>query len=206
MMAVTLTTPNTLLGTMTPKSESVRIAVTLATVIAGTLFLVLCSKISVPVWPVPVTLQTFGVAALAAAFGWRVGLATVVLYIAEGLAGLPVFAGALSGPAYLFGPTGGFIVSWLVVAVIVGRAADMGLSRRLLPLFAVMLAADAVSFVFGYTWLVVVLAGLKGVSPGAVMGAAFDGAIKPFIVWDILKMAFAAISVAGSWSLLRRKA
>jgi biotin transport system substrate-specific component len=205
MMAVTLTTPNTLLGAVAPKSDAMRVAVTLATVVAGTLFLVLCSKISVPVWPVPVTLQTFGVAALAAAFGWRVGLATVALYIAEGLAGLPVFAGAVAGPAYLFGPTGGFIVSWLVVAVIVGRAADMGLSRRLLPLFAVMLAADAVSFAFGYTWLVVVLAGMKGVSPAAVMGAAFDGAIKPFIIWDILKMAFAAISVVGGWSLLRRK-
>ncbi len=206
MMAVTLTTPNTLLGTMAPKSDSVRLAVTLATVVVGTLFLILCSKISVPVWPVPVTLQTFGVAALAAAFGWRVGLATVVLYIAEGLAGLPVFAGAIAGPAYLLGPTGGFIVSWLAVVVIVGRAADMGLSHRLLPLFAVMLVGDAVSFAFGYGWLVIVLAGLKGVSPVAVMGAAFDGAIKPFVIWDILKMAFAAISVAGSWSLLRRKA
>ena len=57
-----------------------------------------------------------------------------------------------------------------------------------------MLVGDAVSFAFGYGWLVIVLAGLKGVSPTAVMGAAFDGAIKPFVIWDILKMAFAAIS------------
>jgi biotin transport system substrate-specific component len=204
-MAVTLTTPKTLLGTFAPKSDSVKIASALATIVLGTLFLTVSSKISVPVWPVPVTLQTFAVAALAAAFGWRIGLATIALYILEGLSGLPVFAGAMAGPAYLFGPTGGFIVSWLLVAVIVGRAADMGLSRRVLPLFAVMLAADALSFAFGYGWLVVVLSSLKGVSIGAVMGSAFDGAIKPFVVWDILKMAFAAVSVTGAWSLLRRK-
>jgi biotin transport system substrate-specific component len=206
MMAVTLTTPQTLLGTFADESESVRALPALATVVLGTLFLVVCSKISVPVWPVPVTLQTFGVVALAAAFGWRIGLATVVLYIVEGLAGLPVFAGAAAGPAYLFGPTGGFIVSWVLVSVIVGWAADRGLSRRALPLFGIMLVGDAVSFAFGYAWLVVVLAGLKHVSPSAVMGAAFDGAIKPFVVWDIVKMAFAASSVAGAWSLLRRKA
>lgn len=210
-MAVTLTTSNTLLGTIASRTEANghalgRVAGGVATVVLGTLFLTLCSKINVPVWPVPVTLQTFGVAALAAAFGWRIGLATVVAYILEGLVGLPVFAGMAAGPAYLFGPTGGFIVSWLLVALIVGRAADMGLSRRLLPLFAVMLAGDVVSFAFGYAWLVAFLATAKGVAPAAVMGAAFDGAIKPFIVWDILKMAFAAVSVAGAWTVVRRKA
>jgi biotin transport system substrate-specific component len=205
-MAVTLTTPQTLLGTFSGESDSVRALPALATVVLGTLFLVVCSKISVPVWPVPVTLQTYGVVALAAAFGWRIGLATVVLYIVEGLMGLPVFAGAMAGPAYLFGPTGGFIVSWVLVSVIVGWAADKGVSRHVLPLFCIMLLGDAVSFAFGYAWLVVVLATLKGVAPTAVMGAAFDGAIKPFIVWDIVKMAFATSTVIGAWSLTRRKA
>ncbi len=204
-MAVTLTTPSTLLGALAPTTAGRRLAAGLATIVLGTLFLTLCSKINVPVWPVPVTLQTFGVAALAAAFGWRISLATIALYIAEGLAGLPVFAGGLAGPAYLFRPTGGFIVSWLLVSLVVGRAADMGLSRRLLPLFGVMLVGDAISFAFGYAWLVTVLSAMKSVAPAEVMGAAFDGAIKPFIVWDVLKMAFAALSVAGGWSLLRRR-
>jgi biotin transport system substrate-specific component len=204
-MAVTLTTPKTLLGTFAPKSDAAGYAAGLATVVLGTLFITLCSKISVPVWPIPVTLQTFAVAALAAAFGWRIGLATVALYIVEGLAGLPVFAGIAAGPAYLFGPTGGFILGFLPMAVIVGRAADMGLSRRLAPLFVTMLVADAVVFALGYAWLVVVLSGLKGVGYDAVMGPAFDGAVKPFVVWDILKMAFAALSVAGAWTLVRRK-
>ena len=67
-MAVTLTTPNTLLGTFVPKSDATRLVSTIATVVLGTLFITLCSKINVPTWPVPVTLQTFGVAALAAAY------------------------------------------------------------------------------------------------------------------------------------------
>jgi len=203
-MALTLTTPKTLLGAFTPEAAGTRLASGLATVVLGTLFITVCSKLSVPTWPIPVTLQTFAVAALAAAFGWRIGLATIALYIIEGLSGLPVFAGAAAGPAYLFGPTGGFILGFLPMAAIVGYAADRGLSRRLPMLFVVMLAADAVVFAIGFAWLVMVLSGLRGVGLEAVAGPAFDGAIKPFVIWDILKMAFAALSVIGGWSLLRR--
>src|SRR5688572_23832315 len=108
-MALTLTTPNTILGALEPKSAATRLAGAVLTVLVGTALLTLSAKINVPTWPVPVTLQSFAVAALAAAFGWRIGVATVAAYILEGLAGLPVFAGAAAGPAYLLGPTGGFI-------------------------------------------------------------------------------------------------
>ena len=64
-------------------------------------------------WPVPVTLQSVAIAALAAAFGARIGVATVVLYLLEGAAGLPVFAGATAGIPYLLGPTGGFLLGIL---------------------------------------------------------------------------------------------
>lgn len=227
-MAVTLTTPQTLLGTIAPRTDAAKLVAGLVTIVLGTVLITLCSKISVPTWPIPVTLQTFAVAALAAAFGWRIGLATVALYIVEGLSGLPVFAGIGAGPGYLFGPTGGFIIGFLPMAAIIGGAADMGAGRSgrnlipmmlaedfagfagaLLPivlLFAAMLVADALVFAFGYAWLVTVLSGSKGVGPYAVMGAAFDGAIKPFVLWDVLKMAFAALSVAGAWTLVRRKA
>lgn len=204
-MAVTLTTPNTLLGTFAPKGESAKLVAGVATVVLGTLFITLCSKISVPVWPVPVTLQTLSIALIAAAFGWRIGTATVLLYIIEGLSGLPVFAGAGAGPAYIFGPTGGFILGWLPMAAIIGRAADRGLSRHVLLLMATMLLADALDFVLGFAWLVAFLGNAKGVGPAAVMGSAFAGAIQPFVVWDILKMAFAAVTVAGSWTLLKSR-
>lgn len=205
-MAAAMTTSNTLLETFQPRTRTARLASNIVLVVLGTALLTLSAKFSVPVWPVPVTLQTAAVAALAAAFGWRIGVATVAAYILEGLAGLPVFAGAVAGPAYLLGPTGGFIVSWLAMAAIIGVAADRGLSRRMLPLFAVMLLGDAVSFAFGYGWLVTVLASLKGVGIGDVLGSAFDGAIKPFVVWDILKMALAAVTISAAWAAFRKRA
>jgi biotin transport system substrate-specific component len=204
-MAAAMTTSNTLLETFQPRSQAARLASNVVLVVLGTALLTLSAKINVPVWPVPVTLQTAAVAVLAAAFGWRIGVATVAAYILEGLAGLPVFAGAVAGPANLRGPTAGFIVSWLAMAAIIGVTADRGLSRRMLPLFAVMLLGDAVSFAVGYGWLVTVLANLKGVGIGDVLGGAFDGAIKPFVVWEILKMGLAAVTISAAWAAFRKR-
>lgn len=212
-MAVTLTTQNTVLGVLLPKEGGARLLANLATVVLGTLLLTLSAKISVPVMPVPVTLQTFAVAVLAAGFGWRIGVATVALYLLEGLAGLPVFATG-GGIDYIFRPSFGFLIGYLPMAYVIGRAADMGASGKVLALFATMLVADAVVFVLGFAWLLVVVnlivAG-GGAVPGwldasNLVGSAFDGAVKPFILWDILKMAFAAITVAGAWRLLPKKA
>jgi len=204
-MALALNAPQTLLGTVLPKTGTARLLSRLFTVVLGTAVLAISAKISVPVQPVPVTLQTMAVAVLAAAFGWRIGLATVALYMLEGLLGLPVFATG-GGPAYLFGPTGGFIVSWLAVAVIVGWAADRGASRSFLALFGVMLAADTLNFALGFSWLLAMSSNAAFLDPANVVGSAFSKAVQPFIVWDIVKMAFAAATVSGGWALLRRKA
>jgi biotin transport system substrate-specific component len=203
-MALTLTTPNTLLGLVQPKTESARALAALATVILGTAVLTLSAKISVPVVPVPVTLQTFAVAALAAAFGWRIGVATVLLYIAEGLSGLPVFANG-GGPQYVFSPTFGFIVGYLPMAYVIGRVADWGASGKVVPLFGAMVAGDAICFVLGYLWLVAMSGGATWIDQSNVLGSAFAKAVQPFIVWDLVKMAFAAITVSGAWALLRRR-
>lgn len=204
-MAVSLTTPNTILGVLEPKSDTRRLITNLIVVLLGTLLITVAAKINVPTWPVPVTLQSFAVAALAGAFGWRIGTATVIAYLIEGALGLPVFATG-GGLAYLAGPTGGFLIGFVPMAYIIGRAADMGGSARVVMLAFAMLVADAVLFVLGYAWLVVALANLKGVAPTAVLGGAFDGAIKPFVVWDIVKMVFAAVTVTGVWTLSKRRA
>jgi hypothetical protein len=133
-MAVTLTTPNTILGVLEPKSQTTRLVSNVVTVLLGTVLITLAAKINVPTWPVPVTLQSFAVAALAAAFGWRIGTATVIAYLVEGAAGLPVFAGATAGIPYLMGPTGGFLLGFIPMAYIIGRAADLGAVRPRLPL------------------------------------------------------------------------
>jgi len=204
-MAVTLTTPNTLLGALQPKGETARLATNIGIVVLGSLLLTLSAKINVPVWPVPVTLTTFAVATLAAAFGWRIGVATVALYLMQGAAGLPVFATG-GGMAYLLGPTGGFLLAYLPMAYIIGRAADLGASNRPLALFGAMLLADAVLFVFGFLWLLT-LAGQAGwIDQANPVVSAYERAVQPFIVWDILKMALAALTVTGAWQIVKRKA
>jgi len=203
-MAVTLTTPNTLLGVFQPKGDAARLASNLVTIVLGTLLITICAKINVPVWPVPVTLQGFAIAALAAAFGLRIGVATVALYLLEGAVGLPVFATG-GGLPYLLGPTGGFLLGFIVMAAIIGYAADKGASGKPLTLFAAMVAANAVLLVLGFAWLLAFSGQAGWIDQSNVLASAFMGAIQPFIIWDILKMALAALTVTGAWNLLARR-
>lgn len=203
-MAVTLTTPNTLLGVFQPKGDTAKLAANLATVVLGTLLITIGAKINVPVWPVPVTLQGFAIAALAAAFGLRIGVATVALYLLEGALGLPVFATG-GGLAYLVGPTGGFLLGFLAMAAIIGYAADKGASGKPLTLFAAMVAADAVLLVLGFAWLLTLSGNAGWIDQTNVLGSAFAGAIQPFIIWDLLKMALAALTVTGAWNLFSKR-
>jgi len=203
-MAVTLTTPNTLLGLYQPKGDAAKLASNLATVVLGTLLITICAKINVPVWPVPVTMQGFAIAALAAAFGMRIGVATVGLYLLQGAFGLPVFATG-GGLAYLVGPTGGFLLGFLALAAIVGYAADRGASGKPLALFGAMLLGDAVVLVLGFAWLVVMAGQAGWIDQSNVVASAFAKAVQPFIVWDILKMALAALTVTGAWKLIAKR-
>lgn len=203
-MAVTLTTPNTLLGAFQPKSDAAKLATNLATVVLGTLLITIAAKINVPVWPVPVTLQSMAIAALAAAFGARIGVATVALYLLEGAMGLPVFATG-GGLAYLVGPTGGFLLGFLVMAGIIGLAADRGASAKPLTLFGAMLVGEAVLLSLGFAWLLLLSGQAQWIDQTNVIASAWAGAVQPFLVWDVLKMALAALTVTGAWSLFGRK-
>jgi biotin transport system substrate-specific component len=203
-MAVTLTTPNTLLGIFQPKGDAAKLASNLATVVLGTLFITICAKINVPVWPVAVTLQGFAVATLAAAFGARIGVATVALYLLEGALGLPVFALG-GGLAYLAGPSAGFLFGFLPMAAIIGFAADRGASNKPLALLGSMLVADAVLFLVGFLWLMTMAGQAQWIDQGNVVASAFAKAVQPFLVWDVLKMAFATMTVAGLWTVLRKR-
>ena len=187
-MAVTLTTPNTILGVLEPKSQTTRIVSNIVTVLLGTVLITLAAKINVPTWPVPVTLQSFAVAALAAAFGWRIGVATVVAYLLEGAAGLPVFATG-GGMAYLVGPTG-----------------DLGASGRVGMLLLAMLIGDAVLFALGFLWLLTLGSAAAWIDQTNIVGSAFAKAVQPFLIWDGLKMLFGALTVTGIFTLAKRRA
>ena len=204
-MAVTLTTPNTILGVLEPKTSTERLLSNIAVVLIGTLLITAAAKINVPTWPVPVTLQSFAVAALAAAFGWRVGVATVVAYLVEGAIGVPVFATG-GGIGYLMGPTGGFLLGFIPMAYVIGRAADLGGSGRLVMLFVAMLVADALLFALGFGWLLALGSNAAWLDHSNLVGSAFAKAVQPFLVWDALKMLFAAVTVTGAWSAFKKRA
>src|SRR5690606_29539440 len=171
-MAVPLTTPNTLLGVFQPNGDAARLASNLATIVLGTLLITICAKIQVPVWPVPVTLQGFAIATLAAAFGLRIGVATVVLYLLEGASGLPVFASG-GGLTYFMGPTAGFLLGFLLMAAIIGYAADRGLSNRPLGLFGAMLAGNAALLAVGFVWLLSLAGAAAWIDQSNVVTSAF---------------------------------
>jgi biotin transport system substrate-specific component len=180
--------------------ESVSRAVqSVVLVVVGTAILAISAKIQVQTVPVPITLQTLAVMAIAAAYGSNLAVATVLAYIAEGLVGIPVFAGATAGPAYLLGPTAGFLYAFVVGAAIVGLAADRGDSRSMVKLFVAMVIADVVIFALGLLWLGAAVPKL-GYSQ-----ALLKAGLYPFVLADLLKIVLAALAIPVAWGLVDRK-
>jgi biotin transport system substrate-specific component len=177
-------------------------------VLAGTLILAISAKIKVPFYPVPMTLQTLAVLLIAATYGSRLAVATVTVYIMEGMLGLPVFTNtppAVASPAYMLGPTAGFIVSWLAVAAIVGTATDRGWDRSIVKLGAAMVVAIVVQFALGFAWLAW-FAQLSSGGQGVGVSGAFLGGVAPFLLGDGLKVILAALAVPAAWLLVDRQA
>ncbi|HNP71344.1 MAG TPA: biotin transporter BioY [Kouleothrix sp.] len=181
-----------------------------ALALAGTLLLTLCARISfpIPTTPVPVTMQTFAVLLLSALYGPRLGAATMLLYLAEGLAGLPVFAGGRSAwspssvPALpvIIGPTAGYLLSWPVVALLVGALAERGWDRTIRSALPAMLLGSLVILICGFAWLAAATWLISGrLNVAGLLGAA----VLPFLPGDALKLVLAALALPGGWALLR---
>ena len=156
----------------------------------------LAAQLSVPIEPlspVPVTGQTFAVLLVAAALGpWR-ALASMALYLAVGLAGVPWFAGGTAGAG---GASFGYILGYVAAAVVVGELARRGGDRTPLRTVGTMVAGNAVIYTVGVAWLV----GVTGMS----VGAALVAGVVPFLVGDAIKIALAAGVLPGTWALVRR--
>jgi biotin transport system substrate-specific component len=165
--------------------------------VAGSALLALSAKIQVPIPPVPMTMQTLVVLLIGATYGWRLGGATVLLYLVEGMLGLPVFANtppAVASPAYLLGPTGGYLVGYVAAAIVMGLLAERGWDRSLGRVVVMMTVGHALIFAFGLAWL----AYLFGPAKAWLVGAA------PFVVGTVLKTALAAALMKAAWSVVRR--
>jgi len=197
-----LTAPRPLVGRIIPDEGAARWAANVTLVVAGSLVLWASAKIQVPFYPVPMTLQTLAIMVIAASFGMRLGVATVLLYLAEGAFGLPVFAFG-GGVAYFFGPSGGFLVGFVVAVALVGWFAERGADKYIVQLFTTMLIADALLFAIGFAWLAYFAnVGTSGTGIGA--SAAFAKGIAPFILGDLTKIALAASAVVAGRRIFHR--
>lgn len=159
----------------------------LAIVILGVALITLCAKIRLPFWPVPMTLHTLAVMAIAIATGPRLATATFLAYLFAGALGLPVFAGTPErgiGLAYMVGPTGGYLVGYLAASWLTARMAE---GRASLGRISAMLAGLAVTYAAGLAWLAVYIP-LRDVVP---LG------FTPFILGDLLCIAVVAMLAAA---------
>jgi biotin transport system substrate-specific component len=166
-------------------------------VLSGTLLLTLSAKIQIPFWPVPLTMQTFVVLVLGMAMGWKLGALTMIVYLAEGAIGLPVFANTPErgiGLSYMMGPTGGYLVGFVVAAAACGWLAERGWDRNWWRTAIAMSLGHAIILGLGFLWL----ATLVGPAKAYALGVA------PLYAATLLKTALAVVALPFAWKLVGR--
>jgi biotin transport system substrate-specific component len=163
-------------------------------VVGGACLVGLLAQVSIHLsfTPVPITGQTLGVLLTGTALGWRRGLAAMLLYAAAGLVGVPWFAGHASG---YVGASFGYVVGFMLCAVVCGALAERGADRSLLGSIPAMAAGEVVMYGVGVTWLALDLH--VGASQAIALG------LTPFLVGDAIKAALAALLLPAAWSLGR---
>lgn len=166
-------------------------------VLSGTAFIALSAQIAVPMYPVPMTLQTLAILIVGLTYGARLGAVTLLAYLVEGAAGLPVFANGNAGLAYMTGPTGGFLLGFVIMAFLAGYAADRRLTRGVISTSVVTLVVSALLYVPGLLW------------PALAMGKTLDVLwlhwMSPFLAGDAVKAVLAALVVTGGWAVMRNR-
>ncbi len=184
----------TLATTLWPAKSGAQVLRLIALAVGGSALVAVSAQIQVPLQPVPITMQTFAVLVVGMAYGWRLGAATLALYLAEGAVGLPVFAGGAGGVAVLFGKTGGYLFGFVLAAAIVGWLAQRGWDRRPVRTAVAMLLGNMAIYIPGLLLL------------GAYIGAAkaVQFGLMPFLLGDGLKLLLAAAALPLAWKLVGR--
>ena len=169
-----------------------------ALVVLGVVALAVAAKISVPMWPVPITMGTFAVLTIGAAYGARLGLATILAYMIIGALGFDVFAGSSAeafGLTYMMGGTGGYLVGYVLATVALGALAQRGWDRSVLWMALAMLVGNVLIYVPGLLWL------------GQLYGwdkPILAWGLTPFLLGDAIKLALAAAILPAAWILVGR--
>ncbi len=163
--------------------------------LAGSVLITICTQISLPLFPVPMTLQTFAVFLIGLTYGWRLGGITVSLYLFEGAIGLPVFSGGKGGMIVFMGPTAGYLVGFLLAAIACGWFAERGFDRSYFRLFLSLLAGNILIYAPGLLWLGTLIGWDKPV---------LEYGLYPFIWGDILKISMVVLLLPTVWKIVNR--
>jgi biotin transport system substrate-specific component len=163
----------------------------------GAFFIYLTARLAIPRDPIPWTGQTFGILVAAGALGARRGFAAVALYVLLGLVGLPFFAEGRGGTAVLLGPSGGYIIGFLLAGVVVGRLAELGWDRKIGGALGMMLIGSVLIYAIGLPWL--------SYSRHFTVSETIASGLTPFIAWDAAKLLVAAGIFPVAWWLIGRR-
>ena len=156
----------------------------LLTIFFGSMLLTVSAKIKIPFYPVPMTMQTFVVIFMGIAFGWKIGVATISLYLFEGLFGLPVFAGTPEkgiGITYFTGPTMGYLIGFLFATFFSGY---FNLKTNLLLVFFKLVLSVSIIYIIGILWLGNLIGWNKPV---------LELGLKPFLFAELFKITLLTI-------------
>lgn len=172
----------------------------LALILIGTALIALSARVAIliPGNPVPITGQTFGVLLTAGALGFRRGLAASLLYVLIGVVGLPVFADGKHGLAIVLGPSGGYIIGFVLASGIVGRLAELGWDRNLIGGIGAMLIGSVAIYAIGVPWLAYTYF-------NGDLGQGIEHGLMPYLLWDGVKLVLAAAAFPAAWWLVGRR-
>ena len=163
------------------------------TAVTCSLLLIVSAKIKIDLYPVPMTLQPLAVLMIAMLCGRNIGFASIGLYLFQGMIGLPVFAYG-GGMPYLMGPTGGFLIGFLIAGVIVGELADRGWGKEIFKSVSAMILGLIVIYICGILQLSII----KGFDYAIIKG------MEPFIIGDFYKLILASLLVPQIWKLAKK--
>jgi biotin transport system substrate-specific component len=194
-----------------PQTQSSNLVRNVVLAVLGSLVVAGAAQVTVPMYPVPMTLQTLAVLGVGAAYGARLGAATLLFYAIEGAAGLPFFAGGKSGLFdakldYLF-PSGsmGYVVGFIIAAWLVGKLIESGWSNSLVKSGLAALLAGASLYVPGLIWLAMWASQTMNMDTATATTSALSWGLYPFIVGDILKAVIAGVGVPAMARLFSQK-
>lgn len=187
--------------TLADRIHSRNLALDSVLVVSGAALTAAAAQIAVPLWPVPVTGQTLAVLLVGLTLGAVRGGLSMVLYAVLGIVGLPVFTDSSSGWHVIAGPTGGYIVGFILASVLTGWLAQLNWDRKVLRALLATLAGTVVTFVVGLPWLA---AFLGSVGLPNDLGSVLQAGLYPFILGGVIKAVLGAGIITAAWALVNR--